>query len=143
MFNNPWIRRLIFLGVVGLLVILGSVFCQSMGYHQAGMGSPNSTVEGTLRAYGTENPDNIIAYFTPTYAALMQENLKSLFAATQGVSIQNISTMTVYQEGLAAHVQASWDMVTKVNGQTSTRHYSKLINLIKNTDGKWYINQII
>jgi hypothetical protein len=142
MLRNRWARRLIVLVAFGLLIIIGYTFYQAMGYHQAGMGSPESTITGALRAYETEDTKNVIAYFTPIYGSNMKENLARLFNACESIHIENIDTMVIYKEGLAARVQVSWDMGTEVAGQISTQHFAKTVNLVQ-VDEKWYINQII
>ncbi len=142
MLRNRWVRRLILLIAVGFLFIIGTVICQSVGYHQTAMSSPESTVKGALTAYETEEPAKVIAYFTPLYGSNMKENLKRLFAACDSISIENIDTMVIYEEGLAAQVQASWDMGMEVAGRFSTQHFAKTIRLVKE-DKKWHINQVI
>jgi hypothetical protein len=106
------------------------------------MGSPESTVKGALLAYETENTSNVIVYFTPIYGSQMKENLNRLFNASESIQIENVDTMIIYKEGLAARVQVSWDMGTEVSGQISVQHFAKNVSLVQ-IDKKWYINQII
>jgi hypothetical protein len=142
MLKNRWAKRLLLLVAIGLLFIIGYTCYQAMGYQQAGMGSPESTVRGALAAYETEEVPNVIAYFTPIYGSQMKGNLQRLFNACESIQIENVDTMVIYKEGLAALVQVSWDMGTKVSGQISTQHFAKEVRLVK-IDDKWYINQVI
>jgi predicted negative regulator of RcsB-dependent stress response len=142
MLRNRWAKRLLLVVAIGLLFIIGYTCYQAMGYHQAGMGSPESTVRGALAAYETEEVSNVIAYFTPIYGSQMKGNLQRLFNACESIQIENIDTMIIYKEGLAARVQVSWDMLTTVSGQVSSQHFAKEIRLVQD-DKKWKINQVI
>lgn len=142
MLRNHWVRRGILVIAIGLLAIICYTCYQAMGYHQASMNSPQSTVKGALLSYETEKVSNVIVYFTPIYGSQMKENLQRLFNACDSIHIENVDTMLIYKEGLAAHVQVSWDMATEVSGQISTQHFGKTVNLVQ-IDKKWYINQII
>jgi len=143
MLRNRWVRRLILIAAIGLLFVIGTTIYQSMGYHQAGMGSPESTIEGALAAYETQEAPNVTVYFMPIYGSQMKENLRNLFNACESISIENIDIMVIYKEGLAARVQVSWDMATEVAGKVSVQHFAKNVNLVRDLDEKWYINQII
>jgi hypothetical protein len=56
------------------------------------------------------------------------------------VSIANLRTMKISEQGLSAQVQATWDLLLTKNGVVSTQHYAKTIKLIK-IENKWYINE--
>lgn len=140
--RNVWIRRLILLGGLCVLALIGIIIYQGMGYNQSPMDSPTSTIEGVMQAYQTRDAVNVIAYFTPIPGSQMKENLYRLFNACDDVKMKNVDVMVIYQEGLAARVQASWDMETKVAGSVSTQHFNKTIRLVEIED-KWYINQVI
>jgi hypothetical protein len=142
MLRNRWVKRLLLVVAIGLLFIIGYTCYQAMGYHQAGMGSPESTVRGALVAYETEKVSNVTVYFTPIYGSQMKGNLQRLFNACESIQIENIDTMIIYKEGLAARVQVSWDMLITVSGQVSTQHFAKEIRLVQD-DKKWKINQVI
>lgn len=139
---NVWIRRLILIGGICVLVLIGMVIYNGMGYQQSAMSSPKSTIDGVMDAYQTQDVKNVIAYFTPIPSSQMKENLIRLFRACDSIKMSNVDVLVIYQEGLAARVQVSWDMETEVAGEVSTQHFAKVISMVK-IEKKWYINQII
>jgi len=84
----------------------------------------------------------VLVYFTPVPAGSMKNTLVRLFSGCDKIEVQNYKAMTTYEEGLAAHVDASWDLVLWVHNSPAVEHFAKTVKLIKIED-QWYINMVI
>lgn len=136
---NSWVKWALIIGAV-LFVGFGLMgVCSVMyGGEPAGSG-PKATVEAAVRAYESKDINKVLAYFNPTPAGKMKPTLIRLFASADKIDVQLFKAINAYEEGLAAHVDASWDFIVWVNKSPSVEHYTTTVKLVK-IDGTWYIN---
>ena len=137
------LRRIIVIGVIVIIVLWLGITC--VGKLGSGIGSTNSP-EGTTRAaiMSLEGKDaaKVAAYFTPIPGALMSSRVNNLYRNIKSLDIQNLNAMLMLNEGAAARVEATYDMVfTSSLGQISTEHCQKTIKLVL-IEGKWFVNEV-
>lgn len=139
------IRRLVVIGVVVVLLVWGVISCYSyMQSSTVSLGSPVGAAKGAIEAMESMEPAKVTAYFTPIPGALMGTRLINTYKNITKLDIQNLNAMLVLNEGSAARVEVTYDMVfTTSLGQISTEHCSKIIKLVFNeSKDKWLINEV-
>lgn len=136
--------------VIALLVILG--FIAWGGYNCLGnlglvekaervsLGSPEATVKSAIKSFESMKPEYTARHFTPIPGSIMQFRLANDWQYIDEIDIQNLSVMIVLNEGVAARVQAVWDMVMTQNQYIETERRAETIKLVKIGDS-WYINE--
>ncbi len=136
-------RRIVFLGILIILLIWGIISCMSyVGSSLGNINTPESTTKAVIMSMESMKPDKTVAYFTPIPGALMRTRLGTMHTNISKLDIQNLRTMVMSNEGSAARVQAVYDVVFTTNlGEVGTQHYAKTIKLI-NQDDKWLVNEV-
>lgn len=133
--------RVIIVGVIVALGIWGVSTC--MGKMQTTTGSqksPVATVRSAITAFESMKPEKVTVYFTPIPGRLMHVRLRDMFQNFDKLDIKNMDVMLILDNGVAARVQAVYDMVLTQNGYIDTEQCSKYIKLVK-IEGIWYINE--
>ena len=136
-------RRLIVFGIIIVLGIWGAITC--VGYFQSStvsLDSPVGAAKGAIQAMESMDPAKTTAYFTPIPGAKMFSRLTNVYRNITKLDIQNLNAMLVLDEGVAARVEATYDMVfTTALGQINTEHCQKIIKLVLYEE-KWHINEV-
>ncbi|MBV6341212.1 hypothetical protein [Candidatus Magnetobacterium casense] len=137
------IRRVVVIGAVIVVLLLVGNWC--LGKMQTGMGSQNSpvnTAKGAVMAMEAMNPEKVVAYFTPIPGQIMATRLANTFSKMDKLDIQNFKGMLILQEGAAARVQVTYDMVFTQGGYVNTEHCAKTLKLVNPDGKKWYVNEV-
>lgn len=136
-------RRIIIIAVLVIALIGGAGLCVSKVQigGTAGPGkNPEATVKAAIMAMEKMDPAKVTPCFTPIPGASMANRLATLYSKVDSIDIQDLKCMLVLDEGVAARVQATYNMVFAQGGYVNTERCNKTIKLIK-LDGKWYINE--
>jgi len=135
------IRRLIIIGaIIALLFVGGSICMGKLDFSSARTDTPVNTASAAIMAMEKKEAAKVTQYFTPTPGAAMANRLNILFAKCETIDIANLSVMLVLEEGVAARVQASYDIIWTQGGYVNTQHEARLIKLVK-YEKRWWINE--
>ncbi len=135
-------RRVIIIGALIVVLLLAGNWC--LGKMQTGMGSTNSpvnTAKSAVMAMESKDVAKVTAYFTPIPGQVMATRLTNTFSKMDKLDIQNFKGMLVLQEGAAARVQVTYDMVFTQSGYVNTEHCAKTLKLVQ-LDKKWFVNEV-
>jgi len=130
--------------VFAVLLVLGLIGgCLAVALNMGGevdRSSPKATVTAAIKAIPSRDIDRVTQYFTPAPSGQMAHRLRNLYADFDKLAIENVFVYIVYEEGINARVQASYDLVMTAKGHENTQHRDVRVKLINN-DGVWYINE--
>ena len=131
-------RRIFYVVVLVALVAGAGFFIHSLPAMQG------SGIEGVVTRAISAIPggdiEKVVENFTPMARTLMIQRLQGMYAYGD-IDIENLETILLYEDGRAARVNATYDIILMQGGYTDTQHCNKNIKLILNTDEKWYINE--
>lgn len=131
-------RRLFWVVILIGLVAGAGFFINSLPAMQSN--SIEGVVTRAINAIPGGDIENVVENFTPLARTLMVPRLQGMYAYGD-IDIENLETILLYEDGIAARVNATYDIIIMQGGHTDTQHCNKNIKLILNTDGKWYINE--
>lgn len=136
-------KKFIIIGIILVIAVFGVGKCANL-IHIGSDGpgaTPEKTVKGAVLALAKLEPEKVTAYFTPVPGAAMANRLATLYMNMESLDIEDLTVILILEEGVAARVQATYDMIFTAQGYTNTEHCSKIIKLVE-IDGKWWINDV-
>jgi hypothetical protein len=139
-----WGRVIAVLAIIGFLVWGGYNCLGNFGLmtrpERVNLGNPEATVRSAIMSYESMKPEYTARHFTPIPGSIMQYRLANNWQYIDKIDIENLSVMIVLNEGVAARVQAVWDMVMTQNGYIETVRRAETLKLVRLEDD-WYINE--
>ena len=135
-------KKLIIIVIILVIAVFG--LCKSNLIHigSAGPGTtPEQTAKAAVLALAKLEPEKATLFFTPIPGAAMANRLADLYMNIESLDIEDLTVILTLEEGVAARVQATYNMIFTAQGYTNTEHCSKIIKLVK-IDGKWWINDV-
>jgi len=138
------LRRL--LGLVLLIVAAGSLFAalsDGMGLGCAGKvdtSSPVAVAKAAIEAIDTGDTEEVCQYFTGVPAQQMRVKLDRLYSRTGKVNVDNVTVSLEYEQGIAARVWASYDLIVEAYGEVNVENVVVKLKLV-DIEGTWLINE--
>lgn len=135
-------KKLIIVVIILVIAVFGLCRANLIHIGSAGPGkTPEQTVKSAVLALAKLEPEKVTLFFTPRPGAAMATHLTALYANMESLDIEDLHVTLILDEGIAARVQATYNMTFTAQGFTNTEHCSKIIKLVK-IDGKWWINDV-
>ena len=102
--------------------------------------SPMATVRSAIQDFELRDPAMVTRYFTPIPASIMRIRLEETFQWLDKLDIQDLDVWIVSNDGLAARIQARYNMIMTQDQYIDSQRCNKQIKLVK-LEGKWFINE--